>query len=93
MQMKWAHSAARACGCALRAVPGRPPLGMHWNWAGRKVPYGYQLDRESQGLVPQAEESAILCEIFNLYAGQRLGTRGIAAELNRRGIRQRMGKD
>ncbi len=71
-------------GMAAKAAKGK--------WPGGRRPYGYYVDPGTSKLIPHAEESPHLKEIFRLYAGQRLGTRAIAAELNRRGVRHRTGK-
>jgi len=71
-------------GMAAKAAKGK--------WPGGRRPYGYQVDRDTQKLVPHLEEASHLKEIFKLYAGQRFGTRAIATELNRRGVRSRTGK-
>jgi site-specific DNA recombinase len=55
-------------------------------WAGGTRPYGYLVDTETHKLVPNPTEVPILREIFRLYTHDRLGTRAIATELNRRGI-------
>ncbi len=61
-------------------------------WAGGTRPYGYLVDRDTQKLVPNPAEVPILRDIYRLYTHDRLGTRAIAAELNRRGIPNRTGK-
>jgi site-specific DNA recombinase len=71
-------------GMAAKAAKGK--------WPGGTRPYGYWIDRDTHKLVPYPEEAPHLREIFRLYADERLGTRGIAAELNRRGVRNRTGK-
>jgi hypothetical protein len=58
-------------------------------WPGGSRPYGYHVDRDTQRLVPEAPH---LREIFCLFTTQRLGTRAIAAELNRWGAANRTGK-
>ena len=72
-----------------RAWPPRPPRA---NGPAARRPYGYWADRDTQKLVPHPEEAPHLKEIFRLYADERFGTRAIAAELNRRGVRNRTGK-
>jgi hypothetical protein len=76
-----ARTRPRCCG-----FPG------HARRPGGTRPYGYRVDRDTHKLVPHPEEAPHLKEIFRLYAGERLGTRAIAAELNRRGVRNRTGK-
>ena len=71
--------------------------GMHakarkGRWVGGTRPYGYTIDRATQKLVIHPGEAPILREIVRLYVHQRIGTRGIAEELNRRGIPNRAGK-
>jgi site-specific DNA recombinase len=75
----------------------RVTKGMHTKaskgkWPGGTRPYGYYVDRDTQKLVPHVEEAPHLREIFRLYTRTRIGTRAIADELNRRGVRNRTGK-
>ena len=60
-------------------------------WAGGSRPYGYLVDPDTHKLVPNPTEVPILRDIFRLYTHDRLGTRAIADELNRRGIPNRTG--
>jgi site-specific DNA recombinase len=52
---------------------------------------GYHIDTGTHKLIPHPGEAPHLREIFRLYVEERLGTRAIADELNRRGVRSRTG--
>jgi len=71
-------------GMAMKASKGK--------WPGGSRPYGSHVDRETHTLVPHPQEAPHLREIFRLFVGERLGTRAIADELNRRGVSNRTGK-
>src|SRR5262249_8562262 len=75
-----------------RVINGMTTKAGKGKWPGGTRPYGYCVDRETQKLVLNNTEAPMLREIFRLYTTSRLGTRGIAAELNRRGIPNRTGK-
>jgi site-specific DNA recombinase len=75
-----------------RVINGMITKAGKGKWPGGNRPYGYYVERDTQKLVPHPVEAAIVREIFRLYTRKRLGTRGIAAELNRRGIGNRTGK-
>jgi site-specific DNA recombinase len=71
-------------GMATKAAKGK--------WPGGTRPYGYYVDRDTHKLIPHPEEAPHLREIFRLFVEERYGTRAIADELNRRGVRNRTGK-
>ncbi len=71
-------------GMAIKASKGK--------WPGGSRPYGFYVDRETHKLVPHPQEAPHLREIFRLFVEERLGTRAIADELNRRGVSNRTGK-
>jgi site-specific DNA recombinase len=71
-------------GMAAKAAKGK--------WVGGTRPYGYAVDKDTSKLVPNPAEAPHLAEIFALYTRDRLGSRAIAAELNRRGVPNRTGK-
>lgn len=71
-------------GMAMKASKGK--------WPGGSRPYGYYVDRDTHKLIPYPTEAPHLREIFRLFTEQRLGTRAIADELNRRGVTNRTGK-
>jgi site-specific DNA recombinase len=75
-----------------RVINGMTTKASKGKWPGGNRPYGYHVDRETQKLVPHPTEPPIVREIFRLYTRDRIGTRAIAAELNRRGIPNRTGK-
>jgi site-specific DNA recombinase len=60
--------------------------------ARRLTPLRYHVDPGTQRLVPHPGEAPHLREIFRLFTTQRLGTRAIADELNKRGVANRTGK-
>jgi site-specific DNA recombinase len=75
-----------------RVINGMTAKAAKGKWAGGTRPYGYYVDRDTQKLLPHAEEAPILRDIFRLYTEKRLGTRAIATELNQRGVANRTGK-
>ena len=75
-----------------RVTKGMTAKASKGKWPGGRRPFGYYVDRETQKLVPHPEEAPHLREIFRLYTQERYGTRAIADELNRRGVRCRTGK-
>jgi site-specific DNA recombinase len=75
-----------------RVISGMTAKASKGKWSGGTRPYGYYVDRDTHKLVPHETESPILRDIFRLYTQERLGTRAIANELNRRGVRNRSGK-
>jgi DNA invertase Pin-like site-specific DNA recombinase len=75
-----------------RVINGMTAKARKGKWPGGTRPYGYHVDSETQKLVIHDTEAPILREIVRLYANERLGTRGIADELNRRGIPNRTGR-
>lgn len=75
-----------------RVINGMNAKAAKGKWVGGTRPYGYLIDPLTQKLVPHAVEAPIVREIVRLYTEERIGTRGIADELNRRGITNRNGK-
>ena len=75
-----------------RVTKGMASKAAKGKWPGGTRPYGYYVHRETHKLIPHPDEMPHLREIFRLYVEERLGTRAIAAELNRRGVRNRTGK-
>jgi site-specific DNA recombinase len=75
-----------------RVINGMTTKAGKGKWPGGNRPYGYYVDRDTQKLVPNDDEAPTLRDIFRLYTQERIGTRAIAAELNRRGVRNRTGK-
>jgi site-specific DNA recombinase len=71
-------------GMAMKASKGK--------WPGGSRPYGFHVDQETHTLVPYPQEAPHLREIFRLFVEERLGTRAIADQLNRRGVSNRTGK-
>ncbi len=64
---------------------------------GSNAPYGYKVERvevkpglRRGKLVPNADEAPIVREVFRLYVEQH-GAKGVARELNQRGVRYRKG--
>ena len=75
-----------------RVINGMHAKAAKGKWPGGTRPYGYLIDRHTQKLVPHPAEAPILRDIVHMYVKQRLGTRAIADQLNRRGITNRTGK-
>jgi site-specific DNA recombinase len=75
-----------------RVVNGMHAKAAKGKWTGGHRPYGYRVEPQTEKLAPHEAEAPILHEIVNMYVNQRLGTRAIADELNRRGISNRQGK-
>lgn len=64
-----------------RVINGMTAKASKGKWPGGTRPYGYYVDRDTQKLVPHETEAALLRDIFRLYTQERIGTRGVAAEL------------
>jgi site-specific DNA recombinase len=75
-----------------RVTKGMATKASKGKWPGGSRPYGFHVDRETHTLVPHPQEAPHLREIFRLFVEERLGTRAIADELNRRGVSNRTGK-
>ncbi len=75
-----------------RVVNGMNAKAAKGKWPGGHRPFGYLVEPQTQKLVQHDSEAPILREIVNMYVNQRLGTRAIADELNRRGVSNRQGK-
>lgn len=76
-----------------RVINGMTAKAKQGKWPGGSHPYGYTVDRQTQKLTPKPAEVPTARTIFELYDKGRLGSRGIAVELNRRGLRNRNGKE
>jgi site-specific DNA recombinase len=75
-----------------RVVAGMERHAAAGRWPGGVHPDGYHLDPDSKRLVVDQDRAVLVREIFDLYTHRRLGTRAIAVELNRRGLRTRTGR-
>jgi len=75
-----------------RVVTGMERKASQGQWTLGAPPYGYAIDPATRHLRPVPEESAVVTEIFHLYAVRRLGTRAVANELTTRGHRRRSGR-
>jgi site-specific DNA recombinase len=75
-----------------RVTKGMATKASKGKWPGGTRPYGYYVDRDTHKLIPHSQEAPHLREIFRLFAEERLGTRAIADELNRRGVSNRTGR-
>lgn len=73
-----------------RVIAGMERKAARGGWCGGQTPFGYQV--RDGDLVVDTGEAALVPEIFRLYAHRRLGTRAIAAELNKHGRRSRNGR-
>jgi site-specific DNA recombinase len=75
-----------------RVIGGMERKAAKGEWTHGPRPYGYLVDPTTHKLVPHPDEQHTVREIFNLYAGTRMGTRAIAERLNSHGKRTRVGK-
>ena len=74
-----------------RVIAGMERKAAKGKWKGGKRPFGYQVDKTTHTLVIDEHEAAIVRVIFDLYTGDRLGSRAIAKVLNNRGHRTSSG--
>jgi site-specific DNA recombinase len=74
-----------------RVINGMERKHANGKWKGGKRPFGYQVDKTTDTLVPDESEAVIVRLIFDLYTRDRLGTRSIAKVLNDRGHRTTTG--
>ena len=64
---------------------------------GSKAPFGFKVIKKSNGkaercvLVPNADEMDLVREVFQIFINGK-GAKGVASEMNRRGVRYRNGK-
>jgi site-specific DNA recombinase len=72
-----------------RVINGMERKAAQGRWTAGIAPYGYTINPTDHVLHPHPDEAPIVEEIFRLYTYHRLGTRAIAAQLNRRGLRRR----
>lgn len=75
-----------------RVITGMERKAARGQWCGGYRPYGYELNSTTGKLVPVPGEAQLIPVIFRLYVDDRMGTRALAAELNRRGLRTKNGK-
>ncbi len=75
-----------------RVIAGMERKAAKGLWTGGPRPFGYNIDRNLDKLVPNTTEAATVRTIFDLYAIDRLGTKTIAGRLNDQGLRTRLGK-
>lgn len=71
---------------------GRKEKAENGKWGGRKPPFGYALDKETEHLVENSAESAIYRKIVSLFLDKGLGIGKIAKELNKLGLKTRKGE-
>ncbi|MFD6161652.1 recombinase family protein [Nocardia sp. NPDC060256] len=76
-----------------RVIAGMERKAAKGLWKGGKRPYGYQVDKTAQTLVVDEAEAVVVRAIFDLYTHRRLGSRAVAAELNKRGHRASTGRE
>jgi site-specific DNA recombinase len=72
-----------------RVINGMERKAAAGRWTVSKPPYGYAVDPSDHVLLRDPDEAPVVAEIFRLYTYRRLGTRAIATQLNRRGLRRR----
>jgi site-specific DNA recombinase len=75
-----------------RVISGMERKAAKGLWTGGTRPYGYQVDKQLDRMVPDPGEAATVQQIFDLYTSRRLGTQAIATHLNQQGSRTRQGK-
>ena len=75
-----------------RVLAGMERKAQRGGWNGGTIPYGYGYDSATGFLSVNAEEAPLVPVIFGLYARRRLGSKAVAAWLNRRGHRTREGR-
>ncbi len=74
-----------------RVIAGMERKAAAGKWKGGRRPYGYQVDKATSTLVPEAGEAAVVRLVFGLYIQDRLGAKTIARTLNDRGHRTTTG--
>jgi site-specific DNA recombinase len=74
-----------------RVIAGMERKTARGGWHGGVVPFGYRLSTD-HCLEAKIEEAPLVRLIFELYANDRLGARGVAARLNGSGHRTASGK-
>ena len=75
-----------------RVVAGMERKAARGGWNGGLFPFGYQVDSSTGALKVHDEQALIVRQIFDLYLKKRMGSRAIAAWLNRCGHRTNYGK-
>ncbi len=55
-----------------RLMEGKYELANNGGWTGGNIPYGYQLNPAGKGLLPHPMDSAIVQQLFRLYATKDL---------------------
>lgn len=75
-----------------RVIAGMERKAATGAWPGGYRPYGYQPDPGTGFLVVREDEAPVVAQIFEHYVSKRLGSRAIATELNRQGLRTKAGK-
>jgi site-specific DNA recombinase len=74
-----------------RVIAGMERKAASGKWRGGRRPFGYQVDKATSSLVPDAGEAAVVRLAFELYTRDRLGAKTIASTLNQRGHRTTTG--
>jgi len=75
-----------------RANRGRQIKAEKGEWGGRTAPFGYSFDIEkNKYLVIKEEEAHIYRQIISLFLTKNYGIKRIAVELNKQGLRNRVG--
>jgi site-specific DNA recombinase len=75
-----------------RVINGMERKAAKGKWLGGPRPYGYHHNPQTDALIPDQAEAAVITRVFDLYTRRRLGTRAIANQLNEQGLRTRRGK-
>jgi len=90
-QIRGAFNEAERRRISYRTRMGMDKKAQLGEWCGGYVPFGYSHNKVEKALVPDDEQKAIVEEIFHLYSNERVGAKGIAVKLNKKGHRTRSG--
>ncbi|MFA5089786.1 MAG: recombinase family protein [Candidatus Omnitrophota bacterium] len=76
-----------------RSDRGRKIKAEKGEWGGRTTPYGYSFDiSKNKYLVINEDEAVVYREVVSLFLNKGLGIKRIAAELNKKGYKNRAGQ-
>ena len=77
----------------VQTMEGRKQKAREGKWNGGKIPFGYQLDKETETFIPDPNESEIVKIIFDKFAHTSMGTDSIATFLNSHGYMKNKSRD
>ena len=75
-----------------RVIAGMERKTAKGGWCGDALPYGYNVDKDSDFLTVNEHQAPLVTRIFDLYTRRRLGARAIANWLNEHGHRTKAGR-